>query len=178
MFYNQPRKLSAKKFHYDMKLLWQQNAECTIHFINNAIVNSPETKNWSLTLVQNQQSIANGIIRFCGDREKLSYLFNQFIQPIGQAVDILVWKKDSKKLRENWYKKADELTNIIHSLSTWNVREYFYKQISLIESLIKSLDKKKKEAIAHYRNELIDNNIKLSEIFTDGIIADNKAMFI
>lgn len=176
-FYQRPQKHSAKKFQLDMKKLWEENSEAVIQFINNAIVGSPEADRWAKALANNQQRIANGIIKFCGHKEKISALFNQFIQYIAQAIDIFLWKKGALKFRQEWCSKADEISNMLHSFNEWNVRDYLYKQIFLIESLIKSLIKRNKEAIEHYREELITNNINLATTLTNGIIKDNRNLF-
>lgn len=175
-FYSNQRH-SARKFQNDMKNLWEENSEATVQFINNALVGSAQTNHWSQLLANNQQRIANSIIKFYGDKEKTSALFNQFIQYIGQAIDVFMWKKNEVKFRERWYQKADEVANMLHGFNGWNVHVYFYKQIALIESLIKSFIKKNVEAIEHYRKELISNNFKLSATLSNGIISDNTKYF-
>lgn len=176
-FYGRENRHSARKYQDDMKNLWQENSEATVQFINNALVGSAHTNHWSQLLANNQQRIANGIIKFYSDKEKISTLFNQFIQYIGQAIDVFMWKKNEVRFRERWYQKADELANMLHGFNKWNVHEYFYKQITLIESLIKSFIKKNVEAIEHYRKELISNNFKLSITISNGIISDNMKSF-
>lgn len=178
MFRHANPRISAIKFQNDMKHLWQDNSEVTIQFISNAIVNSESTSHWSERLYQNQQKIVNGITKFCGDRKKISELFAQFIQFIGHAIDVFVWKKNTHQLREQWHNKADELINILHSLNEWQLRNYFYNKISIIEAIIKSLIKKNSESVAHYRKELISNNTNLSTALTNAIIADNRTVFI
>lgn len=176
-FYGRENRHSARKYQDDMKKLWEENSEATVQFINNALVGSAQTNHWSQLLANNQQRIANGIIKFYGDKEKTSALFNQFIQYIGQAIDVFMWKKNEVKFRERWYQKADEVVNSLHSFSNWNVRDYLYKQIVLIESLIKNFIQKNVEAIEHYHKELISNNLKLSTTLSNGIISDNMKSF-
>lgn len=174
----QNKRQSATNFHNDMQKLWQDNSEAVVQLINHAVAQTDSAYQWGITLSNNQQKIANGIIFYCGEKEQVSNLFNQFIQYIGQAIDVFVWKKNVGKFRERWCLKADELSNLLNSLNQWNVRGYFYKQIFLVESLIKSFMKRDVEAVKFYRQELLKNNLSLSIILTNGIISDNAKSFI
>lgn len=174
-FYRNQRH-SARKFQNDMKKLWEENSEAIVQLINHAVVEDETAQQWGIALANNQQKIANGIIYFCKEK-KISTLFNELLQFIGESIDVFTFKKDAYKLRQRWYMKADELSNMLNSLSQWNVRGYFYKQILLIESLVKSFIKRNVEAIKFYREELIKNNTNLSVTFSNGIISDNAKIF-
>lgn len=176
-FYNKNQRHSAIGFQNDMKKLWQENSEAVVQLINHAVVQNETAQQWGTALANNQQKVANGIIFFCGEKENLTRLFNQFIQYIEEAIDTFMWRKDAGKFRERWCLKADELSNMLHGLNEWNVRGYFYKQIFLIESIIKAFIKRNVEAIKYYRQELINNNTNLSITFTNGIISDNAKIF-
>lgn len=169
---------SALKFQEDMKSLWAENSESVVQLINHAVFEAPTAIKWGTTLANNQQRIANGIVYFCGEKERVSRLFNDLLQFIGEAIDVFVWKKNAGKLRERWFTKADELANILDSLSNWNIRGYLYKQILLIESIIKVVAKRDVGAVKFYRQELLNNNNSLSITLTNGIIKDNNKVFI
>lgn len=160
-----------------MKKYWEDNSEFTVQLINHAIAQSDTAMQWGQSLANNQQRIANAVIYFGGDK-KLSNLFNELLQFIGQAIEVFTWRKEAEKLRERWFLKADELSNELHNMSNWNVREYFYKQILLIESLVKAFRKRDIEAIKFYRAELVKNNTNLSITLANGIISDNAKLFV
>lgn len=176
--FHQRKRISAVKYQQDMNKLWKENSEMVVQLINHAIVEDETARQWGARLANNQQSIANGIIYFYGEKEKISRLFNQFIQYIGEAIDVFIWNKDAVKLRIRWCKKADELSDSLHELSSWTVRSYFYGQMSLIEALIKGFKNKDMEAVKHYHQQLLNNNIDLSAEFYKGVIADNRKSFI
>lgn len=176
-FYTTHRNYSAKIFHNNMKQLWQEYSETVVQLINHSIANSDVTNQWLKKLYNTQQLIANGIIKFYGEREALSNLFNYHIHYLNEAIDIFLLKKDVGSFRKIWFGKADELSNLLDSMSEWNIRNYFYKQIFIIESMIKSFIKKDTEAIKYYREQLIINNASLSLTLTNGIIKDNSKSF-
>lgn len=172
-----PQKYSRANFVNDMRRLMNENGECTFQFINHVIGESEEISKMGSALANNQQKISNTIVKFYGEKEKISSLFNELLQFIPQAIDFLKWRKEMEKLRVIWYNKSDEISTIINSLSDWNVRSYFYKQISLVESLIKGFLKRDAEAVKYFRQELINNNGLFSVILTSGIIKDKHQQF-
>lgn len=176
-FYSTNRKHSATNLHNNMKKLWEENSETVVQLINNSVAQSNSAQQWGTKLSQNQQTIANGIIKFCGEKERVSNLFNHLIQYIHGAIDVFMWKKNVVDFRKRWFEKADEICNLLNILGEWNIRSYFYNQIFLIESLIKAFMKRDVEAVKYYRKELLNNNINLSVTLTNGIIKANSILF-
>lgn len=183
MFSQKYGRYSSHKFQEEMKKLWEENAKATYQLINHILQDSPNTQTWVSHFSNNQQRIANGVIKFYGNKEidghkiSISLIFTQQIQFIANATAIFQWKKDVNAFRRKWYEKMDELMLVLNEICEFNTREFFYNQITFIEGLIKSFIKNEKEAQEFYYRELILNNEKLAVTLSQGIIRKNTQKF-
>lgn len=178
MFYNIQHRYSSQAYKSDMQALWKENADLSMHYINNSVNQSPTAQQWGLALNNNQQKISNGIIKFYGDSRKVSTLFLQFIQYLGEAVNVVLLKRNIKEFRKRWYAKADELSNLLDTFTVWNMRSYFYKQINIYEAIIKSFVNKDISSQNRAYNELLNNNRAIADTFSNGVINHNKNLFV
>lgn len=128
-------------------------------------------------LSQSFQNIAGLISTFCGDGNALTQEFNKSAQYVAIIQDAVQWRKDMPKYRKQWHLHTDGLVNLIHTFYTWDLRPWFYKQLWIIESLIRSFKKKDEAAVSDCYNTLVLTNRGLAEILSTEIINQKKQYF-
>ena len=157
-----------------MKDLFDENAKMITYLIKNNFTEHHHT--FSRRLNDNVRTISGLIAKFYGEGNdiaaNIASLYN-----IPLLLDVIIWKKNIEKLRKENYESVDKLINLLHSLTNWNLRDYFYNQITLIEAIAKSNHKHSIKEETHYYSKLIQNNLELSSAISSEIIKDNPKSF-
>lgn len=171
-------KYSSIAFKSQLEKLWEDNAASVNYFVQYSLQENEMTQHLGERLMNVQQNIGHLIGHFYGIKAKLADAFVRFMQCISEAIDTFKWKKNIEKFREKWYMKMDELIQILYMLSDWDLRNLFSQQISLIESLIKSIIKGDHDMQNNYYNQLVLLNRNISNIISDNIIKNKRNYFL
>lgn len=182
MFYYQrqqrPQKYSSILFHEQLKKLFENNAYLVKNFLEHYEKDLVRTQSIGAQLYENSKEIGILIGHFYGESDTLSNNFISFIKFISEAIDVIKWRKPVFDLRKRWNENADGITMIMHSYHPeWNIRNYFYSQILLIESMV-TTHIKNKEGMLEYYNKLMDNNRKMATVISNGIVNQNSNKFV
>lgn len=171
------QKYSSASYREQMQKTFQDNAHCIKYFIEYSLEGNENVGEIEERMMATQKQIGHWIGYFDHDKTNITKSVVTFIEPIKQAGLVYQYKINEKKFKTHWFERADTLMKLLNLLSDWDIRPFFYKQIMLIEALIKSGLQKNTEAITYYYGLLIENNSKLSLQLSDGIIRQYKHKF-
>lgn len=174
--YNTQR-YSASGYQKQLKKAFGDSASSLNRYIHSVLEESDRSDQLKLVLLNNQREIGQLIGHFSGGKEKLGEEFISFMNTSTQAINAVRWKKNIKKFRLKWYEKCDEFVRLLNTLGEWDIREFIYKQISLIESIITSCIKNDNDAVMFFHKELVSINERSSDIISEEIIKNNKRLF-
>lgn len=177
MFSTQFRKFSASGYTAQLQKAFETNALSVKYFCEYAVAEHEQAGEIGKRLMDNQTQLASLIGYFYRDRKNIVQAFSGFMQMLGDAIQYFKVRIKEDRIRIRWYEKADNLLKILDGVNDWYVREFFYKQISLMESMIKSYLKPDAIAQEFYYNELIINNRKAAMVFAQKIISQNNREF-
>ena len=178
MFHFRSKMYSATGFNSQMQNVFAENTMAVKNYIQYSILSDPLEQVYADKLIKNQTAIGELVGFFDFQKTVIVQKFTQFMQYIFSMIPVLKYKINVKVYREKWYEQADEICKIVHSMNTWDIREFLYKQIQSIELIINSFLKKDAMAQQHHYNYLLENNKKFALILTQGIITDNKERFV
>ena len=178
-FHNQfkNQKYSSVDYREKLQKTMKDNAYCIKYFIQCSLEGNENVGHIEKRMMETQKQLGHWIGYFDHDKKNITQEVITFIEPIKQAGLVYQYKINEKKFTTHWYELADNLMKILNQLGDWNIRPFFYKQILLIEALIKSNIQKNAEAITYYYGLLIENNNELSLQISDGIIKQYKHRF-
>jgi len=177
MFSTQFRKFSASGYTAQLYRAFETNALSVKYFCEYAVSEHAQADELGVRLMSNQNELAHLIGYFYREKKIIVQKFMDLCQMLGDAIGYLKMKGQGIMIRTRWYAKAEELLKILDIVNDWYVREFFYKQISLMESMIKSYLKFDAVAQDFYYNELIINNRKAAIVFAQKIISQNNREF-
>lgn len=166
-------KYSSVGFQNQMIEIFNANAG----IITNAIekYKTPEFTQVYASLAQNIKSMSDLISRFYGQANDIHYnLSNIYNIPL---LFEIIEKDNKKELRAYWYEMIDKLMVLLYSFCDWNLREFYYKKVALMESIAKAVQKKNKNEAYGYYQALAQTNIALSQVITSCIIKNNPKLF-
>lgn len=170
-------KYSSVDYIEKLQKTMKDNAYCIKYFIEYSLEGNENVGHIEERMMETQKQIGHWIGYFDHDKKGITQAVITFIQPIKQAGLVYQYKINEKKFTTDWYERADSLMKLLNLLSDWDIRPFFYKQITLIEALIKSSLKKNAKAITYYYELLIENNRQLSMKLSDGIIKQYQQKF-
>lgn len=174
----QQQRYSASGFQEQLRQACYESMYSMNYFIKYALEDQPNKWELEERLMTSQQTIGQLIGHFYGNSNKLAEAFVQFMKYTTEAIEVFRWKKDIVNFRTKWHEATDKFMHNLYELNEWSLRDYFYKQISLTESLIKSLIKGDETAHSHYYNKLISVNRGLADVITGNIIKSNNTLFV
>lgn len=179
-FHNQFKnhKYSSIDYIDKMQKALQDNAYCIKYFIDYSLEGNEHVAYIEARLMETQRKMGQWIGYFDHEKREIISEIASFIEPIKQAGVVFKYKINEIKFKTHWYERADNLMKLLSRLSDWDIRGFFYKQIELIEALIKSGLKKDEEAKTHYYSLLIENNKQLAMRLSAGIIKQYQKKFV
>lgn len=170
---------SRNAYQKHMLELWEENALCIKYVIDYSMSDVNVYQEMSTRLNKNLKTIADIFVKLYGDSDLINQLFNNVGNLVLMCIDSIRWRKDLAKFRSEWYKYVDSLVSHLHEFVDSNVRELFYKQMRLIEGLVVSfLNKNAKEMNDYCYNQLLTNNRVLSMTLFNGLVNNNKKVFV
>lgn len=172
------QRYSSAKYKEHMQNLLQENAYCIKYFIDYSLERNENVPYIEGRLMETQRKIGQWIGYFDHEKRKISDDIVDFMEPIKQAGVVFQYKINETKFKTYWYERADNLMKLLSRMGDWDIRGFFYKQIELIQALIKSGLEKNEEAKTHYYSLLMENNKKLAIELSRGIIKQYQQRFV
>lgn len=176
--YARPQRYSKAAYQKHMVEIWEENALCIKNVIDYSMSDSNAYSQVIDRLRNNLRTIADTFIRIYGDRDLIVQLFNNICNVILMSIDCIRWKKELSKSRAEWYRYIDSLISHLHEFVDSNVRQLFYKQMRLVESLIEGFLKKNNKMSEYCYSQLLTNNRVLGMTMFNGLVNNNKTIFV
>lgn len=173
----QQQRYSASGFTTQLNKAWEDNASSLNYFIQYYIEGHDMLVQLEERLMHTQKEIGGLIGHFYGIKQPLADAFVRFMQYTHHAIETFKWKKDIAKFRKQWFEAADTLMQMLTELVIGDLRNLFYKQISLTEAIIKSCIKGEMSAKKNYFNKLVEVNRSMAELVSGSIIKNNNTIF-
>lgn len=173
-----PPRYSKSAYQKHMLEVWEENALCIKYVVDYSLSDTKIYQEMATRLNNNLNIIADTFIRLYGDKELIMQLFNNTGNLVLMCIDSMQWKKNMSKFRSEWYKYVDNLINNLHEFIDTEVRQLFYKQMRFIEGLIRSFFKKDNKMSEYYYSQLLTNNRVLAMTLFNGLINNNKGIFV
>jgi hypothetical protein len=163
-------KYSSADYKEKMQKAFENSTYTINYFVKYSIEGSEMAEQLEQRLLHTQSEAGNLIGYFDHNKQGIINDLTKFIKIIKDAILVFKYKINENAFRQQWHNKAEDLMKTLDSLAQWDIRNLIYRQISLIESLIKSCLKKDEKAQVHYYNSLLNNNRILSSEIASGII--------
>lgn len=173
----QQQKYSAIGFQAQLKKAFEDNASSVNYYVQYSVMDHEATNQLSHQLMENQKAIGQLIGHFYGVKQKLAGAFAEWMAFTSEAIDIFRWRKNVDQFRKSWYERTDDLIQVLNAFNEWSLRDIFYKQIALTESLIQAHIRKESKEQIYFYNLLVRANIEASAVISSAIINKNKELF-